>query len=58
MNCDAIVKSKPSKSPFAMTLKFKKGNDVHNYVIDIEWTHNHPVHSLQSLSFKDINENI
>ena len=64
MNCDAIVKSKPSKRfkntdcPFAMTLKIKKANDVHNCVIHIEWNHNHPVHSLKSLSFKDINKNI
>ena len=65
MNSKNILLSKPSKRfkntdcPFSMVLKFQSNiNDGYNCLLEIEWTHNHPVNSLQSLSFKDIRKDV
>ena len=62
MNHSAISRQKPNKRfkntdyPFSLVLKMKKSTMPSEYTcdIDIEYTHNHSLTSLQSLSFQDI----
>ena len=65
MNAKEIKKQNPSKrfknTDFSLILRFfkncgDKDGAIFNSVLDSEWTHNHPTHSLQALSFKDIAE--
>ena len=64
MSVAEVLKRKPShrfkntNCPFSLVLKFKQNPNVEDVpcLLDVEWTHNHPVNSLQSLSFKDISE--
>ena len=65
MNSKEKIKKKPSirfkntDCPFSIVLKFKRAETVpYNCVLELEWTHNHPVNSLQSLSFKDIPDHV
>ena len=64
MNSRVKVKKNPSQRfkstdcPFSMVLKLKKDENESNCLIELEWTHNHPINSLQSLSFKDIRPDI
>ena len=44
---------KNTNCPFSMTVKLQKSGCI----VDLDWNHNHPVKSLQALSFKDISRN-
>ena len=65
MNSKEIIKEKPFKRfknkdcPFSMVLKFRRDKtSPFNCSLEMEWIHNHSINSLQSLSFKKINENV
>ena len=64
MNPVELLKEKPSKRikntncPFSLILKLKKTEGPFPCVVELEWDHNHPILALQSLSFKDIPENV
>ena len=45
---------KNTESPFYMTVKIKKNCSENPCDVEIDWNHNHPVQSLQALSFKDM----
>ena len=55
-----VLTQKPSKRmkntncPFSMSVKLSKDLAIADSLITLEWNHNHPVKSLQSLSFKDV----
>ena len=64
MNSKTKIMSRPSQRfkntdcPFSLVIKYKRCEDEYNCILELEWTHNHPVNSLQSLSFKDIKPSI
>ena len=57
-----VLKQNPSKRfknthcPFKLSARIEKRSTLYPCKIKIEWTHNHPVKSLQALSFKDVSE--
>ena len=57
-----VLRKNPSKRfrnkncPFSMVIKHRKDLNEFGQVLEIEWTHNHPTQSLQSMSFRDISE--
>jgi len=63
MSPKEVLEKKPSKRfknencPFSMVLKQKRSTDEHfATVLDLEWTHNHAIDSLQVNSFRDISD--
>ena len=47
---------KNTNCPFSLSIKFKRDRSSElGSIIEMVWTHNHPVKVLQSLSFSDIN---
>ncbi|XP_065650098.1 uncharacterized protein LOC136078351 isoform X1 [Hydra vulgaris] len=63
MNASEIIKKNPSQRfkntdcPFSLILKYCRYEKTKT-ILDLEWTHNHPINSFQSLSFKDIQTDI
>ena len=60
--CEVLSKN-PSRMfnntncPFSLAIKFKRDmSSEFGAVIEMEWTHNHPLKTFQSLSFTDIND--
>ena len=65
MNSKDRLKKNPSQRlkntdcPFSLALKFKRAaENEFNCMLELEWTHNHPINSLQSLSFRDIGKDV
>ena len=66
MNAREVLEKTPhhrfknTDCPFSLSLKFKRDStgDEFPVVLCIEWDHNHPVSSLQALSFKDIPDDV
>ena len=63
MNAKEVIKENPSACfrntdcPFSLCIKFVRHvttDDDYSALIEIDWEHNHPIDSLQALSFKDI----
>ena len=64
MSPAAVLSQKPSKRikntncHFSMVIKISKDLDLTDSLTTLEWNHNHSVHSLQNISFKDIPKDI
>ena len=44
--------------PFSLALKYRDNSTEYPVVLQMDWVHNHSVSSLQSLSFKDIPDDV
>ena len=66
MNHIKVARQKPSKRfkntyfPFSLCVRIKRETPSSKFsaILDIEYNHNHPVQSLQSLSFRDISDDV
>ena len=47
---------KNTNCPFSLVLKHRRIQEDYNTTLELEWTHNHPTMSLQSMSFNDIDQ--
>ena len=59
-----VLKKHPSQRmkntncPFSLVCKLKRTEEEYPCVVTLEWNHNHPIQALQSLSFRDIPQNV
>ena len=63
MNHREVLQKNPIKRltdcPFSLSIRLKRDlQSVYSARISIDYNHNHPVQSLQALSFKDISEQV
>ena len=54
-----FIRFKNKDCPFSLILKFRRDKNADfNCMLVMEWTHNHPINSLQSLSYKQISKQV